>query len=153
MSTPSERARDNITAIVALLVFGAGFVALFAGFSYFFLIWILGWIVLVPIVAILFDGDESEWDPFEDQWEWDNWMGSGTGTASNGESDSTQQDTVDEESTTDALSTLRERYASGDLTDEQFERKLDRLLKTETPENAAEWRERTIRETETEGSK
>ena len=153
MSSPRKRATDNITAIVSILVFGAGFVALFAGFDYFFLIWILGWVVLVPIVAILSGEDGSEWDPFEDQWEWDSWMGSETWTETSDESDSTQQDTISEGSTADALSTLRERYASGDLTDEQFERKLDRLLETETPEDAEKWRERTTRETETERSK
>jgi hypothetical protein len=36
----------------------------------------------------------------------------------------------------DALATLRERYARGDLTDEQFERKVERLLETDTLENA-----------------
>ncbi|WP_049902275.1 SHOCT domain-containing protein [Halococcus agarilyticus] len=41
----------------------------------------------------------------------------------------------------DGLATLRERYTRGELTDEQFERKLDRLLWTDTPENAAEWRD------------
>jgi|AntDeeMinimDraft_5_1070356.scaffolds.fasta_scaffold13931_2 uncharacterized membrane protein len=48
-----------------------------------------------------------------------------------------------EDTNTDALATLRERYARGELTDEQFEQKLDRLLETETPENAAEWRAAT----------
>lgn len=43
----------------------------------------------------------------------------------------------------DSLATLRERYASGELTDEQFEHKLDRLLQTDTRENATEWRART----------
>ncbi|MFC5971417.1 SHOCT domain-containing protein [Halomarina salina] len=42
----------------------------------------------------------------------------------------------------DAIETLRQRYANGDLTDAQFEAKLDRLLETDTPENAQEWRER-----------
>lgn len=40
----------------------------------------------------------------------------------------------------DSLATLRERYARGDLTDDQFERKLDALLNTETREDATEWR-------------
>lgn len=40
--------------------------------------------------------------------------------------------TIDAE---DALETLRERYARGELTDEQFERRLDRLLETETLED------------------
>lgn len=50
----------------------------------------------------------------------------------------------------DSLATLRERYARGELTEAQFERKLDVLLNTETRENAAEWRrsgtERTLEE-------
>lgn len=43
----------------------------------------------------------------------------------------------------DSLTTLRERYARGELTDAEFERKVDRLLQTDSPEHAAEWRERT----------
>lgn len=39
----------------------------------------------------------------------------------------------------DALETLRERYARGELSEEQFERKLEALLKTETPERAREF--------------
>jgi hypothetical protein len=35
-----------------------------------------------------------------------------------------------------ALDRLRDRYARGDLSDEQFERKLEALLETETPEDA-----------------
>lgn len=35
----------------------------------------------------------------------------------------------------DALETLRERYARGELTDAEFERRLDRLLETETLED------------------
>lgn len=44
---------------------------------------------------------------------------------------------------TDGLTTLRERYARGELSDEQFEQKVDRLLQTDSPKHAAEWRERT----------
>ena len=40
----------------------------------------------------------------------------------------------------DALDSLRDRYVRGELTEEQFERKLDHLLETEIPENAEEWR-------------
>jgi hypothetical protein len=49
----------------------------------------------------------------------------------------------DDDSAPDSLATLRDRYATGELTDEQFEHKVDQLLQTETPEKAAEWRERT----------
>lgn len=42
----------------------------------------------------------------------------------------------DEPSRTDTLETLRERYARGELTHEEFERKLEVLMETETPEGA-----------------
>lgn len=40
-------------------------------------------------------------------------------------------------STADALETLRERYAAGDLSETQFEAKLEQLLETETVEDAS----------------
>jgi len=43
-------------------------------------------------------------------------------------------------STQEGLETLRNRYARGELTEEQFERKVDHLLETETPEDAENWR-------------
>jgi uncharacterized membrane protein len=144
MSTLRERFQDNLIGIVTLLILGAGFVALFAEIDYFYVIWILGFAVVVPIVAMLFDEDDdthAHERTYED-----------TTTTREAENDNTSTASQSSSSTAtqDALSILRERYASGDLTDEQFERKLDRLLETETPENAAEWRGRTTREVETE---
>lgn len=139
MSTLRERFFQNLTGIVAMLVLGAGFVALFAGIDYFFLVWLLGYTVLVPIIAMLAEDHEGERESERD-------TAYETGT----EKRSTQPQ--EDESVTDALSTLRERYARGELTDEQFERKLDRLLETETPERAVEWRERE-RAIETEESR
>lgn len=136
---PRGRVSDDLTSIVSLLVLGAGFIALFAGVNYFFLIWIVGFTVLVPIVDILSDETGDEDDKWND-----------TDTQHKTEHESTATDSQSSTSTQDALSTLRERYARGDLTDEQFERKLDRLLKTETPESAAEWR--AGRDAETENS-
>jgi uncharacterized membrane protein len=140
MSTSCAQSSDDLIGIMPLLVLGAGFVALFAGFDYFYVIWIIGFTVLVPITAILLDGNgerEDEWTAEDTQHGTEH---DSTTTAQSSSSPSTQ----------DALSTLRERYANGELTDTQFERKLDRLLETETPENAAEWRDRTTRETKTE---
>nr|WP_237713373.1 SHOCT domain-containing protein [Halococcus hamelinensis] len=48
----------------------------------------------------------------------------------------------DDDPDPDSLDTLRERYATGELTDEQFEHKVDQLLQTNSPEHAAEWRDR-----------
>ena len=47
----------------------------------------------------------------------------------------------------DALATLRDRYARGELTDAEFERQVERLLETE---DAGAARERLDRERETE---
>ncbi|MFC4448629.1 SHOCT domain-containing protein [Halorussus aquaticus] len=46
-----------------------------------------------------------------------------------------------------ALETLRERYARGELTDEQFERKVERLLDTESLEDVED--RARVREEET----
>ncbi|EMA56376.1 hypothetical protein C451_02674 [Halococcus thailandensis JCM 13552] len=34
---------------------------------------------------------------------------------------------------------MRDRYARGELTEEQFESKVETLLETDTPEDAANW--------------
>jgi hypothetical protein len=82
---------------------------------------LFGYVVLVPVTAILFgdDGDFEAW--------WD---------ADAERDEETAPDAPTEAE--DPLTTLRERYARGELTDEQFERKLERLLETETLEDAAE---------------
>lgn len=51
-------------------------------------------------------------------------------------------------STADALDTLRDRYARGELGDEEFERKLEALLETETPDEARRRVERDREPTE-----
>lgn len=90
---------------------------------------IFGYVAVVPTVAVLF-GDEEDrrewWDDREDEDE--------TGTDDIGERDR------------DALETLRSRYARGELTDAQFERKLELLLETETLEAAEDWEPERDRE-------
>lgn len=147
MSTVGDRFGENATEIASMLVLGFGFLALFSGFDFFWMIWVIGFTVLVPIVAILFEDHEtksnsepeSAWDTLETSIE-----EAGTvldGVFGDGNRQRRKRSERDK-STTDALATLRERYARGDLTDEQFERKLDTLLETEHPESAAEWRAR-----------
>lgn len=122
MSTPINRARDNVTGIVSVLVTGIWLAALFLDQSWWLAFMLFGYIAVVPLTAILF-GDES------DVQEW--WDG----------------DTADTETKEDALEELRTRYARGDLTDEQFERKLERLLETETVEHIED-EQRRVREAE-----
>uniref|UniRef100_A0A7D5KMY7 SHOCT domain-containing protein n=2 Tax=Natrinema halophilum TaxID=1699371 RepID=A0A7D5KMY7_9EURY len=76
--------------------------------------------------------DPDEYDP--DQYElWD---------IAFGESQNSYESSIEGSPTEDAtpLETLRERYARGELTDEQFEKKVERLLETESL-NTAEERE------------
>ena len=117
MKGPSELTRDEMFGIFVLLTLGAGFVAMAAGMPYFFLIWVLGFAVVLPILGILFPEDEADSELAEDE------QGADVST--------------------DPLTSLRDQYARGDLTDEEFERKLDGVLEIESPENAAEWRELT----------
>ncbi|WP_332897721.1 MULTISPECIES: SHOCT domain-containing protein [unclassified Haladaptatus] len=121
-STVRARAGKNAAGIASLLVTGIWLAAMFTGQSWWLAAMLFGYIVVVPIVALLFgddeDGLETWWD---DQW--------------NAPSEREQADEP-AENKRDALETLRDRYARGELTDEQFERKLERLLDTDTLESA-----------------
>lgn len=157
-SGPGGRFRENLTEITALIVTGVWLALLLSpiGGSAWLVALLLGYLVVVPIVALLY-GDELD----RKEW-WDDWVGDmlywydesdletdadgdGDGSAHAGEGPSGTAADSSVTSTRDALETLRDRYAAGELTDEQFERKLDRLLETETVEDANRWR-REVRE-------
>ncbi|WP_162224439.1 SHOCT domain-containing protein [Halorussus amylolyticus] len=65
------------------------------------------------------------------------------GDLDDGVFDALEDDESAFESDETALDRLRRRYADGDLSDEEFERRLDRLLETETLEDAKRDRNRT----------
>ncbi|ELZ47524.1 hypothetical protein C464_08440 [Halorubrum coriense DSM 10284] len=129
--TLRERFRRNASGIAATTVTGSWLAALLAGFDWWLGFMLFGYVVIVPVVSMLFDEDDEESVVVESE----------TGSVRVERGDSTERDAATGD-TADALERLRTRYANGDLTDEQFERKLDRLLETETPEDAAEWTER-----------
>jgi uncharacterized membrane protein len=106
---------DPITAIVAMLVLGAGLVALFAGVNWFWMVWVLGFAVFVPVVAILTDQYDL--------------IGVLTGR---GRSGSLSRPASDGDRKDDALETLKRRYARGEIDDEEFERRLERLVENES---------------------
>ncbi|ARS89017.1 SHOCT domain-containing protein [Natrarchaeobaculum aegyptiacum] len=146
-SDPGGRFRENLTEITALLVTGVWLALLLSpiGGSAWLVALLVGYLVVVPIVALLY-GDELD----RKEW-WDDWVGDmlywydesdleddsdGVQTAQTAQT----ADSASDPTTREALETLRARYAGGELTDEQFERKLDRLLETETLEDAERWR-------------
>ncbi|WP_134672500.1 SHOCT domain-containing protein [Halorussus marinus] len=107
----SDESGDNTaTQVASLLVVGLGLLGLFAGIEGFWLVFVIGFAVVVPLVDTLLGDDEASADP--------------------------DASVEAPESKQEALDTLRDRYARGDLSDAEFERKVERLLETETPESA-----------------
>lgn len=126
-----HRARQNLSGLVSVLITVIWLAAMLTGHDWWLPFMLFGYIVVVPIVVLLFDDEKNMRKWWDDE----------TATTVD---DSERIADVD---TDGALETLRNRYARGELTDEQFERKLDRLLETETLEDIED---RTL-ETETEG--
>ncbi|MFC5134969.1 MULTISPECIES: SHOCT domain-containing protein [Haloferacaceae] len=110
-SSPVDRAKANATEIASTVVTGVWLAALLLDFGWWLPLMLFGYVVVVPVVSMLFDEEEESADEAD-------------------------------EINADALDRLRSRYDRGELTDEQFERLEDKLLETETPEDAAEWRKR-----------
>jgi hypothetical protein len=113
----------DIDSLVAAAVFGLGLVAMALDVPEFWVVWVVGFAVLLPAVRWV-RVRRTGAPPHED----DGWTREPYARNS-GEADSD----VDE-----ALATLRERYARGELSEATFEAKLEALLETETPEDARE---------------
>ncbi|NHN49959.1 SHOCT domain-containing protein [Halostella sp. JP-L12] len=139
MTDPStaERVRANATEIASTLVTGIWLAALFTGQDWWLAALLFGYVVVVPIVSLLY-GDESD----REEW-WDDWTGEKAV-----DEPAERERAPDPDET--ALERLRRRYAEGELTDEQFERKLERLLETETLEDVEDERRSRGIERETE---
>lgn len=117
---PVTRARENLPGIVSILITGIWLAALISGYDWWLPFMLVGYIIIVPLIALLF-GDQEDIKKY-----WDDEAVS-TQSFEPLEAGSQTQD--------NALETLRTRYAKGELTDEQFERKVDQLLETETLED------------------
>ncbi|UIP00430.1 SHOCT domain-containing protein [Halobaculum sp. CBA1158] len=129
--SPAERLRENATGIASTVVTGVWLAAWAMGWNWWLPALLFGYVVVVPVVAMLF-GDEED---VEEWWDDETWE-------SESADDSTDESTAAEDADgdadrggDDALATLRDRYARGELTDDQFERKLDRLLESESLED------------------
>lgn len=116
MSGAVGRLRENLVKVVSTLVTGVWMVGLFTGQDWWLAALLFGYVAVVPVAKIL--AGEHEYEERE--------------TREGREESAT-------ESTDEALATLRERYAGGELAEAQFERKLERLLEVETVEDASRY--------------
>lgn len=119
----AENLRNEASGVVALLILGLGFAALFTGQSWFWLVWVIGFAVILPLLSIAFGLDDDD-------------------------ADEPEAEPRDEEA--EALEELKRRYARGDLDEEEFEARLERLLETEDVEAAREYVERSRERREAE---
>jgi len=138
--TVAERLRANAVEVTSILITGLWMGGLFLTDQNWWLgVLIVGYAAVIPLVQTLFGEDEAEHEDADEDRERSHWWGR--------EKKSKSSTTPDSGDGDDPLETLRERYARGELTDEQFERKLERLLETETIEDVED-RRRAERELE-----
>ncbi|HMB50383.1 MAG TPA: SHOCT domain-containing protein [Natronoarchaeum rubrum] len=107
MSGLRERFDEHPVAITALVMLGLGLTAAIAEIAALAaLFFTVGFTVVVPLVYLLYDAGD----------------GSDDSDAARSGSRAVEDDPIEE---------LRRRYAAGQLTEDEFERKLERLLETE----------------------
>lgn len=134
-----DRLLNNATEIAGTLITGTWLLLLFFGPGNLWLaVLLVGYIVVLPMVEMLAGEDDGDAE-----------------TADEAEARRARDDTDGRknESDQDPLQDLRMRYARGELTDEQFERKVEKLLETETIEDVEDrfgQRDQSARERETE---
>lgn len=118
--SPDDPEENPLVKLTSLVILGAGLLGLFLGHDWFWIVFALGFAVLVPLVKLV--GDE---------------FGVGVGASGpNLDPNPAESEPSASESKQDALDALRDRYARGELSETEFERKVETLLETETLEGA-----------------
>lgn len=102
--------RGRVKSAVGALTLFVGIALAVAGVSNFWLAFVIGWVVLTPLAGALAARYE---DRVADE-------------SSDGDADER----------TDALAELRQRYADGEIDEVEFERRVERLLETESMDDA-----------------
>ena len=129
-----KRVLQSPTALVTLLVTVIWVFGYAVGADWWPIAISVGYAVGIPISSVFLEGelpDGEESDSASD------------GSMNERRTDRSTYETGADEtatggaSTADALETLRERYAAGDLSETQFETKLEQLLETESVEDAS----------------
>lgn len=100
---------EDLVGLVAVMTLPlAALAAIFVGGTAAAAVGVVGWLLLVPVLAILFEDEELRFGESSDE----------PASAS-----TARQDPLD---------TLRDRYARGELSDEEFEARLERILEPRT---------------------
>jgi uncharacterized membrane protein len=107
----SDRISDNITQVTSTIITGVWLVALFTGQSWWLSFMLFGYIIVVPLTALIF-GDEED---IEEWW------------------DSDVQ--TDKEKQEEPIKNLKNKYVNGQISEKEFDRKLQKLIDTENIED------------------
>lgn len=151
MNGPPDPPDENaLVKLSALLVLGVGLTALFLGYSWFWIVFAVGFAVFVPLVKLATEelgvagaGSDSTASSRSER-QTDSIPDRPADSRSDHPADSRPDDRSDHlgagasQSKQDALDALRTRYAQGELDEMEFERKVETLLETETLEGARE---------------
>lgn len=120
-------AEEIVTGAVSAITFLVGFGLMFAGVQFFWVAFVVGFAGVLPMALGLVNYYQQKESKAGN---------TGTGTE-----------------TEDALEELRQRYARGEFSDEEFERRVERLLETESVSDAREHTERIDNGTRTDRRK
>jgi hypothetical protein len=120
-----------------MLTLAVGLGGLFAGIPNWWAAFVIGFGFVLPAVSLREHSDDEEHA--------DGSTPNTDASAGHTATSSTTTQGARDDSKNDALETLRDRYARGELSEEQFETKLERLLETETLEDARDTADRPRR--------
>ena len=122
---PRDSPLTRLTSLFAVVTLPLGILAaVFAGLSAAAVVFVVGWLLLTPVSAVLFGSPgPSQSDEIQDLVE--------------AQIKAEFSDTLDD-TTGDPVEKLRERYARGEIDERELERRLDALLEMEDIENAAD---------------
>jgi hypothetical protein len=140
VSNPTRGLPGVVAGVITLAVLTVAFGAMALGVPYFWVAFPVGFGVVLPVAVGLAGRFEAS--------------SARTGTPTPRPSDDAAGPVADRDEVVhdEALQTLRGRYARGELDEAEFERRVERLLETETVQQAADWTRADSRRPARDGS-